>query len=83
MRKQHKEGSVIVPLPIETEMARKELGYSPTEFYELPGISMWKEPTQKIPYSQSEIIAIHRLIKLTEAIDNDMYMRSKGDGKPK
>ena len=50
-------------LYLEGELARMEMGYSPTEYYDMAGTREHVKTHHRIPLSKSDLIAINRLRK--------------------
>ena len=70
--KKERKGGIIFNGTVQAELARVEMGYSPEVFYSLVGHSMWKEPGDLIPFTQSEIIAFSLIKNKGETIDTEL-----------
>ena len=78
------EISIIEDLYFEGELARQEMGFSASEYYELPGTREHIKISQKIPLCKCDVIATNRLkIKKSNILSNEEYKQSKSKNKSK
>ena len=70
---------------LQGEIARQAMGFSPADYYGLPGTREHIKIGQKIPLCQCDVIAIYNITKeKANIIANEEYKKSKAEsGKKK